>query len=316
MRLLGTRLLQLIPVLFLVSLLTFSMTEFLPGDPVIAILGENAQPDQIVAVRHELGFDKPFVERYVDWLGNAVRGDLGKSLRSNQPVSEAVRDRLPVNAELAFLVVAASLLISIPLGAWSAYRAGKLFDRGVTATSFGLSSVPPFLSALLLVAIFAVKVEWFPVNGWFFISEGLGKNLRHLVLPVAALAVTEIAVYCQLLRADMVATLQEDYIMAARARGLPVRHLLLREALRPSSFSLITLAGVNIGRLIAGTVIVETIFGLPGIGRLTTQAIPQKDFPILQGGVLALAVIYLFLNLLVDLAYPLLDPRVRRRDRA
>jgi peptide/nickel transport system permease protein len=312
MRAFGVRLLQLIPVLFIVSVVTFGMTELLPGDPVIAILGENARPDQIAIVRAELRLDDPIVVRYASWAGDALRGDLGKSLISRQSVSTAVADRLPVNAELAVLVAGFSLLMSIPLGAWSAYRAGRLVDRAASTAAFGFASVPPFLSSLLLVAIFAYKLEWLPVQGWVRISEGLYENLRHLVLPVVALSLTEIAVYSQILRADMVATLQENYVLAARARGLPNLHVLTREALRPSSFSLITLAGVNIGRLIAGTVIVEQIFGMPGIGLLTTQAISPKDFPVIQGGVLVLAVVYLLLNLLVDTAYPLLDPRLRR----
>jgi peptide/nickel transport system permease protein len=236
-------------------------------------------------------------------------------LRSNQPVSSAIKDRLPVNAELALLTIGFSLLVAVPLGAWSAYRAGKFFDRATTTTAFDLSSIPPFVAALLLVALVAVKWEWLPVSQWVPLSDGFTEHMRHLILPVLALSFTEIAVYSQILRADMVQTLQEDYVLAARARGLPNRHVLAREALRPSSFSLITLAAVNLGRIIAGTVIVEQIFALPGLGQMTIQAIPQKDFPMLQGGVLIMATIYLLLNLVVDTAYPLLDPRVRRGNR-
>lgn len=312
MRLLGTRLLQLIPVLFLVTAFTFGITEALPGDPVIAILGENAQPDTIAAVRAELRLDQPLVERYLDWSKDALQGDLGKSLRSRQPVSENIKNRLPVNAELALLTIVFALLLAVPLGAWSAYRAGKVFDRAATTSAFGLSSIPPFVSALLLVALFARHWQIFPVQGWIPRKDGLGEHFKHLVLPILTLSFTEIAVYSQILRADMVSTLQEDYVLAARARGLTNRHVLAREALRPSSLSLVTLAAVSLGRLIAGTVIVEQIFGLPGLGQMTTQAIPQKDFPTLQGGVLVMATIYLLLNLLVDALYPLLDPRVRR----
>jgi peptide/nickel transport system permease protein len=315
MRLVGVRLLQLIPVLFLVSVLTFGMTSALPGDPAIAILGESAQPDQIAAVRAELRLDEPIVKRYLLWANDVLHGDLGTSFRSKQPVSDAIKDRLPVNAELALLVVGLSLLIAVPVGAWSAYRAGKAFDRAATSTAFGLSSIPPFVSALLLVAVVAVNWQILPVQGWVRFTEDPWENLKHLILPVLTLAFTEIAVYSQVLRGDMASTLQEDFVLAARARGLPNRHVLSREALRPSSFSLITLAGVSIGRIIAGTVIVERIFGLPGVGQMMTQAIPQKDFPMLQGAVLVMATIYLLLNLLVDSTYPLLDPRVRRGSR-
>lgn len=312
MRLLGVRLLQLIPVLFLVTVFTFALADLMPGDPAIAILGESAQPEQIAAVKKDLGLDKPIVERYVDWAKDVLQGDLGKSYKSRQPVADNISKRLPVNAEIALLTIAFALVIAVPLGAWSAYRAGKWFDRAGTTTAFGLSSIPPFVSALLLVAILAVKFEWFPVSQWVPRSDGLWDHLKHLVLPVLALSLTEIAVYSQILRADMVATLQEDYVLAARARGLPNLHVLAREALRPSSLSLVTLAAVSLGRLIAGTVIVEQIFSLPGLGQMTTQAIPQKDAPTLQGGVLVMATIYLLLNLLVDATYPLLDPRVRR----
>lgn len=312
MRLLGVRLLQLIPVLFLVSAFTFGMTEMLPGDPAIAILGETAQPEQIAAVRAELRLDEPIVKRYFLWAGDALKGDLGNSLRSKEPVSDSIKDRLPVNAQLALMVVVFSLLLAVPVGAWAAYRAGRTFDRAASTGAFGLSSIPPFVSALLLVALVAVKWEWLPVQGWERFTDDPVENLRLLILPVLTLSFTEIAVYSQILRADMVSTLQEDYVLAARARGLSNGHVLRHEALRPSSFSLVTLAGVSLGRLIAGTVIVERIFGLPGLGQMTTQAIPQKDFPMLQGGVLVMATIYLLLNLIVDAIYPLLDPRVRR----
>ena len=303
MRQFGLRLLQLIPVMILVTLATFLMTELLPGDPAIAILGENARPAQIAAVRKELRLDEPVITRYFEWVGSAVKGDLGRSIVSHQPVSEVLRQRMPVNLELAVLASLLAVLVAIPLGAWSAYRAGRMFDRATSAASFGVVAVPPFLLGLILVALLALKVE---------LSESVTDNLRFLVLPVLTLALGEIAVYGQLLRADMAATLQEDYVLAARARGLTNRHVLMREALRPSSFSLVTLAGVNLGRLIGGTVIVEKIFGLPGVGIAITQAIPQKDFPMLQGGVLMLAVAYLVINLVVDMSYTLLDPRVRR----
>lgn len=303
---------QLIPVMILVTLATFLMTELLPGDPAIAILGENARPAQIAAVRKELRLDEPVITRYFEWVGSAVKGDLGRSIVSHQPVSEVLRQRMPVNLELAVLASLLAVLVAIPLGAWSAYRAGRMFDRATSAASFGVVAVPPFLLGLILVALLALKVELLPNTGWVKLSESVTDNLRFLVLPVLTLALGEIAVYGQLLRADMAATLQEDYVLAARARGLTNRHVLMREALRPSSFSLVTLAGVNLGRLIGGTVIVEKIFGLPGVGIAITQAIPQKDFPMLQGGVLMLAVAYLVINLVVDMSYTLLDPRVRR----
>lgn len=311
-RAIGLKLLLLVPVIVIVSFLTFLMTELQPGDTAIAILGESAQPEQIEAVREQLGLDKPVPERYADWAGNAITGDLGRSLRSNQPVVEALRERLPVTIQLALMAQLMALILAVPLGAWSAWRAGGKFDRTTSTASFGIVGLPPFVLGLLLVYALALKFEIFPVTGWINLTENLGQNLRHAFLPALTLGLGEAAVYTQLLRNDMAATLQEDFVLSARARGLPSRHVLLREALRPSSFSLITLAGVNLGRLIGGTVIIENLFGLPGVGRLIVQAIPQKDFPVMQGAVIVLAVTYLLINTIVDISYLYIDPRIRR----
>jgi peptide/nickel transport system permease protein len=311
-RSIGTKLLLLIPVVFLVSVATFMMTELLPGDPAVAILGENATPERIAVVREQLGLDKPIVERYIDWAGDALQGDLGRSLTSNQPVWEAFKERLPVTLQLAIMAQVFGLLFAIPFGAWSAWRRGGYFDRGTSTFNFAIVGLPPFLLGIILVYIFALNWEIFPVTGWERLSDGLGPNLEHAFLPALTLGLFEAAIYTQLLRGDMASTLNEDFILSARARGLPSRHILLREALRPSSFSLITLAGVNLGRLIGGTIIIEKLFGLGGVGTLVTQAIPQKDFPVLQGSVLILAVAYLLINTTVDIGYNFIDPRVRR----
>jgi peptide/nickel transport system permease protein len=311
-RAIGLKVLLLVPVIVIVSFLTFLMTELQPGDTAIAILGESAQPEQIEAVREQLGLNKPVPERYADWAGDALTGDLGRSLRSNQPVVEALRERLPVTIQLAVMAQLLALIIAVPLGAWSAWRAGGKFDRTASTASFGIVGLPHFVLGLLLVYLLALKFEVFPVTGWIHLTENLGQNLRHAFLPALTLGLGEAAVYTQLLRNDMAATLQEDFVLSARARGLPSRHVLLREALRPSSFSLITLAGVNLGRLIGGTVIIENLFGLPGVGRMIIQAIPQKDFPVMQGAVIVLAVTYLLINTLVDISYLYIDPRIRR----
>jgi len=311
-RSIGLKLLLLIPVIFLVSVATFMMTELLPGDPAVAILGENATPERIAVVREQLGLDRPLVERYVDWAGDALQGDFGRSIVSNQPVLESFKERLPVTLQLAVMAQVIALLLAIPFGAWSAWRAGGRFDRGTTTFSFAIVGLPPFLLGILLVYVLALQWQVFPVTGWEPFSDGLGANLEHAFLPALTLGLAEFAIYTQLLRGDMAVTLQEDFVLSARARGLSSRHILLREALRPSSFSLITLAGVNLGRLIGGTIIVEKLFGLGGVGTLVTQAIPQKDFPVLQGSVLILAVAYLLINTAVDVGYNFIDPRVRR----
>jgi len=312
MRQLGLRLLQLVPILFIVSVFTFLLIDLQPGDPAIAILGENATPETIAAVRADLHLNDPLLTRYVDWATNAMRGDLGKSIRSHQPVAKAYKERIPVTFELTLLALIPAFLLAIPLGAWSAYRVGSLFDRGISSASFAAVGLPQFVLGPILVFIFALRFRWFPPSTWVRFSEDIPGNLKHAVLPALTLGLGLLANFSQLLRADMIGTLQQDFVLAARARGLPTRHVLLREALRPSSFSLITLAGVNLGILIGGSVIVEALFGIGGIGQAITQAIPQKDFPMLQGGVLILSVSYLLVNTLVDMSYALIDPRVRR----
>ena len=311
-RTIGVKLLLLIPVIFLVSVATFSMTELLPGDPAVAILGENATPESIAIVREQLGLNKPLDERYLSWAGDALQGDFGRSITSNQPVLEAFKERLPVTLQLAVMAQVMALMLAIPFGAWSAWRAGGRFDRATSTFNFAIVGLPPFLLGIILVYVFALNWEIFPVTGWERLTAGLFTNLKHAFLPALTLALAEFAIYTQLLRGDMSATLQEDFVLSARARGLSSRHILLREALRPSSFSLITLAGVNLGRLIGGTIVIERLFGLGGVGTLVTQAIPQKDFPVLQGSVLILAVAYLLINTLVDVGYVFIDPRVRR----
>jgi peptide/nickel transport system permease protein len=312
MRFLGLRLLQLVPVVLLVSLGTAALLDLLPGDPAIAILGENATPETIAAVRADLHLDDSFLSRYGTWLGDAVQGDLGSSIRTNRPVTDEFLERLPVTLQLALMAQFFAIVFSVPLGMYAAYRAGKPSDRITSTAAFAFVSLPPFVLAVFLVALFATKWEVFPVTGWERISDDLSENLRHAFLPAITLALAELAVYTQLLRSDMVTTLEEDFVLAARAKGLTTSRILFRHALRPSSFSLITLAGVNLGRLIGGTVVIEFFFSLPGVGQLIVQSIPNKDLPVIQGSVLILATGYLLLNTLVDLSYSVLDPRVRR----
>lgn len=305
---------HLLTVLFLVSLGTFMLVQLVPGDPAIEVLGPNSTPDEYSRVRQEMGLDKPLPERFGSWLGDVVQGDLGKNL---VPPVEDVSARLgrafPVNLELAFMAIVMALAVSIPLALWSAYRAGSRIDRFLSASMFGLISVPAFVAGLLLLLVFAVNWRLFPYGQWARPSEeGWAANLHHAFLPALTLALTEIAVFTRLLRGDMISTLREDYILAAKAKGMPTRHILTREALRPSSFSLLTLAGVSLARLIGGTVIVEQVFALPGLGRTIIDAATKHDYKLVQGGVLLIAVTYIVINLVVDLSYGLLDPRIRR----
>ena len=299
--------------LFVVSLAVYSLQELLPGDPAIAILGEQATPETIAAVRADLRLDDSFLVRYGAWLGDALLLDLGTSYRSGAPVMETILDRLPVTFELMVLAQLMALAVAIPLGTLAAYRAKTVFDRFTTGGAFAMISVPEFVLGLVLIYYLTLGLGWFPTTGWVAFGESPLENLHHAFLPALTMAIPVAAVYQRLLRTDMLATLQEDFVTMAQSKGLSTGHILFRHALRPSSFSLVTLAGVNTGRLLGGSVIVEVLFVVPGIGQLMIQSIFLRDFVMLQGTVIFVATAYIVVNALVDLSYGLIDPRVRHR---
>jgi peptide/nickel transport system permease protein len=311
MRFVRDRLIRLIPVLLVVSGFTFLLTALLPGDPALAILGDQAPPEAIAALRKQLREDEPMYIRYADWLKSAASGDLGTSIRSHRHVTDLIKERLPVSLELLVLSNILALAIAIPAGIAAAYRAGSRFDRLASGTSFGLLAVPGFVLGIVLIYAFAVQVELFPASGYTQFTENPLENLRSFFLPSVTLALAEAAVYMRLVRNDMISTLQEDYIAMARAKGLPPAHILARHALKPSSFTLLTVLGINIGRLIGGALIVETIFALPGVGRLLVESIYNRDLIVVQGVVLFVAVGYVMINFGVDMLYAVLDPRIR-----
>lgn len=311
-RQLAWRVPRLLLTLFAASFVTFMFLSLLPGDPVFAILGtDNVTGEQITAVRHELGLDKPLPVRYISWLGHAARGDLGRSQRTHQDVSAAISERLPVTIELGVLAIVLSLLIAIPLGTYTAYRSNRLTDKVTTTVSFGLRSVPGFVLALVFIYIFAVQLKVLPATGWTRLSRNVGQNLRTAILPVCTLAIAEVTAYVRLLRSDMIATLQADYITMARAKGISNTRILFRHALRPSLFTLLTVLGLNLATIIGGAVVVETIFALPGVGRLLFDSINQRDLIMVQGIVLFLAASYVILNFVTDTLYSVIDPRIR-----
>jgi peptide/nickel transport system permease protein len=305
------RLLYLVPVLIAVSLLTFLIASLLPGDLAYVILGDQATPEKVAALRHDMGLDQPIWWRYLSWLGNVLQGDFGRSFRTGQTVLQAVAERLPVSIELMLLAQLGALAIGIPLAIACAVRSGSAFDRFMTGSAFSMLSVPAFLSAILLIYLFAVELRWLPATGYVPFNEDPVGNLRSFLLPALTLALGEWPVLMRVLRSDMIATLQEDYIAMARAKGLKPSRILLVHALKPSSLTLVTVTGINIGRLIGGTVIVESIFALPGIGRLLLGAIFTRDLVILQGVVLFVAIGYVLMNFIVDMLYAVLDPRIR-----
>lgn len=304
-----SRLLSLVLVVWGVTIATFVLANLLPGDPVLALLGEDATPESIAVWRAKLGLDQPLLVRYFDWLLNALQGDFGASYRTDEKVFDMILHRLPVTVEILVLTQIVALAIAVPCGIFSAWRSGSNFDRATMGTSLGLLSMPPFLIGILLIYLFSIQLGLLPATGYASLDEGILENLQSLLLPVLALALAEIPVYLRLLREDMMQTLQQDYIAVARAKGMPPRRILLFHALRPSSFSLITVVGVNIGRLIGGAIIVEVLFALPGIGQLLIQSVYQQDFLVLQGIVLFVAVAFVLVNATVDLLYNFLDPR-------
>lgn len=306
-----TKLVYALFTLFVVSLAVYSLTELLPGDPAVAILGEAATPETIAAVREDLRLDEPFIARYLAWLGNALQLDLGQSYRTGFPVTEEILNRLPVTLELMLLAQIIALGCAVPLGMLAAYRARSVLDRAMTGAAFGLVSIPEFVLGLLLIYYLALGLGLFPTTGWVSITTSPLENLHHAFLPAFTMALPVMAVYQRLLRSDMTATLQEDFITMAQSKGLSTPAILFRHALRPSSFSLITLAGINTGRLIGGSVIVEVLFAVPGLGQLMVQSIFLRDFIMLQGTVMFVAAAYIVINSLVDVTYGLIDPRVR-----
>jgi peptide/nickel transport system permease protein len=310
-RFLLMKLVHVVVVLLLVSLLTIVMLDLTPGGPAYAILGETATAEQVEALNEQMGLNRPLIERYGDWITNVLSGDFGQSYRTGQPVFEAIKTRMPVTIELAVMALVMSLVISIPLAVYVAYRSDGRFDRIWSVVSSVLISAPHFVVALLAAFVLAVKYRFFPVTGWVPLTEDLGRNLKSAFLPALTLSLGEIAIFSRVLRADMITTLQNDFVLAARAKGLSAKYVLFRHALRPSSFSLLTLAGLSLGRFLGGAVIVEVIFALPGLGQLMVQSIFASDLFMVQGLVMFIAVIYVALNALVDIAYAYLDPRVR-----
>jgi peptide/nickel transport system permease protein len=327
MRTIARRLLQLVLVLVLSTLFAFALLRLFPGDIADAVI-PTATPRAKQEFRHENGFDRPFFEQYFTWLGNFLTLDLGKDYQSNLPVSEKLQHAAPVSIQLMLYAQILALLVAIPLGVLAAYRANTLTDRSINTGAFALLALPSFVLALFLA--YLVGVKWqphipglgqIPVSGYepgwleplFGVDGGnLGQHFAHLLLPTISLAAGLVAVYMRLLRTDMIATLQENFITMARAKGLSNGRILWRHALRPSSLTLLTVAGLNFGTLIGGAVAVEVIFGVPGIGTLIYQAINARQYIELQSYIAIIAVAYVLLNFVIDSLYVVLDPRIRR----
>jgi peptide/nickel transport system permease protein len=315
MRRLVRRLVDLAVVLVAVSALTFALLSLLPGGPAVAILGSGANPASIAKVNAELGLDRPLPVRYARWLGHALTGDLGRSYRSRLPVAKLVRGAIVPSLELVVLAQVLALLVAVPVALRAARRPGRRLDRAMNATAIAAIGLPQFALGIVLLAVFAVKLRWFPAANYTPIDEGILPNLRSLFLPALTLAVPVGGVYARLLRAEIGVTLAQDHVMMARAMGLSERRVLTRHVLRPSSLTLLAIVGLNTGVLLGGAVLVETLFSVPGVGRMLVEAVLTKDYLVVQGVTLTIAATFVLANAAADLATIMLDPRLRLETR-
>jgi len=308
---LARRLLATIPVLLIVALLVFLMLRLTPGDPAAILAGDAANTEQIARIRASLGLDQPIVVQFGIWIGNMLRGDLGESFYYKTKVATLIGQRLEPTLALATLTITIAILVAVPLGAIAAWRFGGWFDRSLMAFSVLGFSVPVFVLAYLLIWFVSLKLGLLPVQGYQRLADGFWPFLRHLVLPAITLSVIYIALIARITRASVLEALGEDYIRTARAKGLPEARVLVRHALANAAVPIATVIGIGIGLLIGGVVVTESVYAIPGLGRLTVDAVLARDFPTIQGVILFFSVVYVLINLLVDMSYVFLDPRIR-----
>jgi peptide/nickel transport system permease protein len=305
------RLLIAIPVLFLVSIIVFSLIHLLPGDPAVSMLGEEARPELLQALRKDLGLDQPLYQQYFSWLRKCLSGNLGRSIQTKQSVTKALVQRMPVTIELTLLAFLISLVVSIPIAIGSAARPNSWIDLvGSIFAAMGVS-MPSFWLGILLIYLFSVSLHLFPASGYIPIHQGLFQNLKHMALPALTLGIWLSASVMRLVRSAMVEVLEQDYIRTARSMGLPERFILWTLAFKNVLIPVVTILGLQIGRLMGGAVVTETIFALPGIGRLAVNSIFTRDYPPVQAVVLVMALSVLLTSLLVDILYSFLNPRAR-----
>jgi peptide/nickel transport system permease protein len=306
------RLVLSIPILLLVSIMVFSLIHLIPGDPVTVILGQEATPEAETALRRQLGLDRPLVVQYFVWLGKVVQGDLGRSLVDRSPVIEQIVQRLPPTIELAIGSFLVALFIAIPAGVLSATRRGSAVDYSSTLFALGGMSVPSFWLAMMFIILFAVKLQWLPASGYVPFLEDPRANLTAMLMPMVATGIRESAVLMRMLRSSMLEVMHSDYVRTARGKGLEEFTVVMRHAFRNALVPVITSSGLLVAGLLGGLVITETIFSIPGFGRLIVDAIFQRDFPVVQGAILVSALLVVLINLIVDILLALTDPRVKQ----
>ena len=310
-RLILKRLVSMPPVVLVVTMITFSLVLLLPGDPAAILLGEEGDAELLEKYRKELGLDRPIHIQYIDWLSDVVRGDWHHSLRTHLPITEEIKNRLPVTLELGLLGLALALAISIPVGIISAARPNTLIDNISTLVAMFGVAIPNFWLGILLIYLFSVFLGWFPATGFVPLSEDVGENLKGMIMPTIAFGTSHAAVLLRQTRSGMLEVLRQDYVRTAFSKGLAERQVMIRHALKNALIPLITIAGLEVGQLLGGSVIVETIFGLPGVGRLAVTGVIMNDLPVVQGVLLMFAFWVILANLAADISYGFVDPRIR-----
>ena len=306
------RVLMTIPVMVVVALFVFLLLRLSPGDPAAVIAGDYATAEDVAKIREKLGLSEPIVVQFWNWSLSLMQGDLGTSIFSNKLVTTLIAQRIEPTLLLALTTILFSIAVAVPLGTIAAFRAGRWIDRVVMLFSVGGFSIPVFVLGYMLIYTFALKLRWLPVQGYKSpFVEGLGPFFYHITLPTVTLSVIFIALIARMTRASVIEVLEEDYIRTARAKGQSEMNVLMRHALRNAAVPIVTVIGIGIALLIGGVVVTESVYNIPGLGRLVLDAVLERDYPIIQGLILFFSFVYILLNLLIDLTYTFLDPRIR-----
>jgi len=305
------RILSTIPVMLIVAFFVFSLLYLAPGDPAAIIAGDQATPADVERIRASLGLDRPFLVRFGEWLWQIVHGNLGTSIFTNLPVSHMIAQRIEPTTSLMILTIVFSIMVAIPLGVVAAWKHGTWIDRAVMVLAVFGFSTPVFVLGYLLAYMFALQLDWLPVQGFTSIRQGIVPFLRSLALPTLALGLVYVALLARITRATMLEVLSQDYVRTAKAKGVGQRAVLFVHALKNAAVPIVTIIGIGVALLIGGAVVTESVFAIPGLGRLTVDAILRRDYPVIQGVVLLFSFVYVLVNLVVDLLYTVFDPRIR-----
>lgn len=305
------RLVIAIPVLLIVGVIVFSLVHVTPGDPASVILGPDATDEQIQNLREEMGLTQPLLEQFVDWFGGVIRLDFGQSFYLNMPVTHALFDRAEITLLLTIYSLLIAIIIGLPIGIIAAVRSNSLLDRALMVISLSGAAIPNFFLGILLIMFFAVTLQWLPSGGYTSITADVGEHFKSMIMPAIALGFSEAALLARMVRSSMLDILRDDFIRTAWAKGLRQRSVIMGHALRNVLIPSVTVLGFALGALLGGAVVTETVFTLPGMGRLVVQSVERRDFPVIQGAVMLIAMIYILVNLLVDILYVFLDPRIR-----